>query len=142
MLYEVITLAAERGAFPNFKGSIFDQPKAKPVRNATCSTIAPTGTISIISNTSSGVEPLFAVSYVRQVMDNDILVEVHPLFEKIAKEMGFYSDDLMKKIAEHGTIQDMDEIPEEVRSVFLTSHDITPEDHVRMQAAFQKHTDT
>ncbi|PLX98492.1 MAG: ribonucleoside-diphosphate reductase, adenosylcobalamin-dependent [Desulfuromonas sp.] len=136
-----IELAEERGAFPNFKGSIFDKPNAKPVRNATCSTIAPTGTISIIANTSSGVEPLFAVSYVRQVMDNDVLVEVHPLFEQIAKEMGFYSDELMKKIAEHGTIQDMDEIPEEIRSVFLTSHDITPEDHVRMQAAFQKYTD-
>ena len=136
-----IELAEERGAFPNFKGSIFDKPNAKPVRNSTCTTIAPTGTISIISNTSSGVEPLFAVSYVRQVMDDDVLVEVHPLFEKIAKDMGFYSDELMKKIAEHGTIQDMDEIPEEVRSVFLTSHDITPEDHVRMQAAFQDYTD-
>ncbi|MEJ2198863.1 MAG: vitamin B12-dependent ribonucleotide reductase [Desulfuromonadales bacterium] len=132
-------LARERGPFPNFEGSIFDG--GEPVRNATCTTIAPTGTISIISNTSSGIEPLFAVSYVRQVLDNDVLVEVHPLFEKIAIERGFYSKELMKKIAEQGTIQDIDEIPEDIRDIFVTSHDITPEDHIRMQAAFQNHTD-
>ena len=133
-------LARERGPFPNYKGSIYDN-NGEPVRNATCTTIAPTGTISIISNTSSGIEPLFAVSYVRQVLDKDALVEVHPLFEKLAKERGFYSKELMKTIAEHGTIQDIDEIPEDVRDVFVTSHDITPEDHIRMQAAFQKYTD-
>lgn len=134
-------LAAERGAFPNFKGSIYDRPGARPMRNATCTTIAPTGTISIIASSSSGIEPLFAVSYVRQVLDNDILVEVNPLFEKVAKERGFYSPELMKLIAEHGTIADIPEIPEDVRRVFVTSHDILPEDHIRMQAAFQKHTD-
>jgi len=132
-------LARERGPFPNFEGSIFDG--GEPVRNATCTTIAPTGTISIISNTSSGIEPLFAVSYVRQVLDNDVLVEVHPLFEKIAIERGFYSKELMKKIAEQGTIRDMDEVPEDIRDIFVTSHDITPENHIRMQAAFQNHTD-
>jgi len=132
-------LARERGAFPNFKGSIFDS--GEPLRNATCTTIAPTGTISIISNTSSGIEPLFAVSYVRQVLDNDLLVEVHPIFEKIARERGFYSRELMKTIAEQGTIQGLEEIPEDIRDVFVTSHDITPEDHIRMQAAFQRHTD-
>ncbi|WP_051361197.1 vitamin B12-dependent ribonucleotide reductase [Desulfuromonas sp. TF] len=136
-----IELGEERGAFPNFTGSVFDKKGAKPVRNATSTTIAPTGTISIIANTSSGIEPLFAVSYVRQVLDNDILLEVHPLFEKIAKERGFYSPELMKLIAEHGTVQGIDEIPEDVRRIFVTSHDITPEDHIRMQAAFQKHTD-
>ncbi|MFA5514886.1 MAG: vitamin B12-dependent ribonucleotide reductase [Desulfuromonadales bacterium] len=134
-------LAAERGPFPNFKGSVFDKEGAEPVRNATSTTIAPTGTISIIANASSGIEPLFAVSYVRQVLDNDVLVEVHPLFEKIARERGFYSTELMKKIAEHGTVQDLPEIPADVRRAFVTAHDITPEDHIRMQAAFQKYTD-
>ena len=134
------TLAKERGPFPNFAGSIYDG-QGEPVRNATCTTIAPTGTISIICSASSGIEPLFAVSYVRQVLDKDILVEVHPLFEKIALERGFYSQDLMKKIAQHGTIQDLPEIPADVRRIFVTSHDITPQDHIRMQAAFQKYTD-
>jgi ribonucleoside-diphosphate reductase alpha chain len=134
-------LAKERGPFPNFMGSIFDKPSAEPIRNATVTTIAPTGTISIIANASSGVEPLFAVSFVRQVMDNNILVDVNPHFEEIARKRGFYSDELMRRIAEHGTIQDIEEIPEDVRRVFVTAHDITPETHIEMQAAFQKHTD-
>ncbi len=138
---ESILLAEERGAFPNFKGSIYDQKGGSKIRNATCTTIAPTGTISIIANCSSGVEPLFAVSYVRQVMDNDRLIEVHPLFEQIARERGFYTEELMKRIAEKGTVQGISDIPEDVRRIFVTSHDITPEDHVRMQAAFQKYTD-
>ncbi|MBJ6751486.1 vitamin B12-dependent ribonucleotide reductase [Geomonas anaerohicana] len=134
-------LAKSRGAFPNFKGSIYDVPGADPIRNATVTTIAPTGTISIIANASSGVEPLFAVSFVRQVMDKNILVEVNPLFEKIAKEQGFYSEELMQRIAEHGTVHDISAIPEDVRDVFVTAHDITPEEHITMQAAFQRHTD-
>jgi ribonucleoside-diphosphate reductase alpha chain len=134
-------LAEERGAFPNFPGCRYDQAGEPPLRNATCTTIAPTGTISIIANTSSGVEPIFAVSYVRQVMDNDVLVEVHPLFEAMAREEGFYTPELMKAIAEKGTIQSFEEIPEKVRRLFVTAHDITPEDHIHMQAAFQKHTD-
>ena len=134
-------LAKVRGAFPNFEGSLFAQREMPAIRNATVTTIAPTGTISIIANTSSGIEPIFAVSYVRKVLDNNILVEVHPLFEKMAKEMGFYSADLMERIAEHGTIRDISEIPADVRNVFVTAHDITPEDHIRMQAAFQKNTD-
>ncbi|MEJ2200558.1 MAG: vitamin B12-dependent ribonucleotide reductase [Desulfuromonadaceae bacterium] len=134
-------LAAERGPFPNFKGSCFDVKGGKPVRNATSTTIAPTGTISIIASASSGVEPLFAVSYVRQVLDNDVLVEVHPLFEQIARERGFYSPELMKIIAERGSVKDIVQIPEDVRRLFVTAHDITPEDHIRMQAAFQKYTD-
>ena len=138
---ESILLAEERGAFPNFKGSTFDTQGKSPIRNSTCTTIAPTGTISIIANCSSGVEPLFAVSYVRQVLDNNKLIEVHPLFESIAKERGFYSAELMQEIAEKGTVQDIDAIPEDVRRVFVTSHDITPKDHVLMQAAFQKNTD-
>ena len=134
-------LAIERAPFPNFKGSTFDVKGGKPVRNATSTTIAPTGTISIIANSSSGIEPLFAVSYVRQVLDNDVLVEVNPLFEKVAKERGFYSPELMKVIAEHGTLEGIEQIPEDIRNIFVTAHDISPEEHIRMQAAFQRHTD-
>ncbi|MFZ3207771.1 MAG: vitamin B12-dependent ribonucleotide reductase [Geobacteraceae bacterium] len=134
-------LAEVRGAFPNFKGSVYDRQGLEPIRNATVTTIAPTGTISIIANASSGIEPLFAVSYVRQVLDNNILVEVNPMFEKVAREGGFYSEELMQRIAEHGSIRDMEDIPESVRRIFVTAHDITPETHIEMQAAFQKYTD-
>jgi ribonucleoside-diphosphate reductase alpha chain len=134
-------LAKVRGTFPNFKGSIFDRPGKGKMRNATVTTIAPTGTISIIAGASSGVEPLFAVSFVRQVMDNNKLIEINPMFEEIAREQGFYSDELMEKIAEHGTVHDLPEIPEEVRQIFVTAHDITPEYHIRMQSAFQRYTD-
>lgn len=134
-------LARERGAFANFKNSVYDQKREPPIRNATVTTIAPTGTISIIANASSGIEPVFAVSYVRQVMDNDILLEVHPLFEKTARERGFYSPELMQRIAKHATIRDMEEIPADIRKIFITAHDISPEVHIRMQAAFQKYTD-
>lgn len=136
-----VALAATRGAFPNFAESIYGKKGDAPVRNATVTTIAPTGTISIIANVSSGVEPLFAVSYIRQVMDNDILVEVHPYFEKMARERGFYSQELMQRIAENGSVQDIEEIPDDVKKLFVTAHDITPEAHIRMQAAFQKYTD-
>jgi ribonucleoside-diphosphate reductase alpha chain len=136
-----VNLAKERGPFPNFEGSLFSQRGEPLIRNATVTTIAPTGTISIIANTSSGIEPVFAVSFVRQVLDNNILVEVHPLFEEMAKKSGIYSEALMEKIAEHGTIQDINEIPADIRRIFVTAHDITPEDHILMQATFQKHTD-
>jgi len=134
-------LANVRGPFPNFKGSVFDKRSEPSIRNATITTIAPTGTISIIANASSGIEPIFAVSFIRQVLDNDILIDVNPLFEKIARDQGFYSDELMEKIAEHGSIQAVEGIPAEVRRLFVTAHDITTEDHIRMQAAFQKYTD-
>lgn len=134
-------LAGKRGPFPNFKGSLYDQRGAPPLRNSTITTIAPTGTISILANASSGIEPIFAVSYVRQVLDNTTLVEIHPQFEKIAKERGFFSTDIMQTIAASGTIQDMKEIPPDIRRLFVTAHDISPEDHIRMQAAFQKYTD-
>jgi len=134
-------LAQERGAFKNFDKSVFVGKKGQEYRNATTTTIAPTGTLSIIANCSSGIEPLFALSFVRNVMDNDKLLEVNPPFEKAAKERGFYSKDLMHRIAEAGTIAHMDEIPDDVKKVFVTAHDITPEWHVRMQAVFQEQTD-
>ncbi len=134
-------LALERGEFPNFKGSIYDVPNGPKYRNATTTTLAPTGTISIIASCSSGIEPLFAISYVRRVMDNTELVEVHPIFKRLAKERGFYSDELMRKIAETGSVHDIDEIPEDIKRVFVTAHDISAEWHIRMQASFQKYTD-
>ena len=134
-------LGAKRGSFPNFSGSIFDKPGAMPQRNATVTTIAPTGTISMIANASSGVEPLFAISYVKNVLDGTKLVEVNPVFKRMAIERGFYSQELMERIAEHGTVQDIKEVPDDIRHIFVTAHDITPDDHIQMQAAFQAHTD-
>jgi len=133
-------LAETRGAFPAFDKSIYAK-KGMKLRNATTTTIAPTGTISIIAGVSSGIEPLFAVSFIRNVMDNDELPEVNPLFEQVAKERGFYSLELMRKIAKMGSVRHIDEIPEDVRRVFGTAHDIDPIWHVRMQAIFQKYTD-
>jgi ribonucleoside-diphosphate reductase alpha chain len=137
-----VALAEERGVFPNFEGSVYEKPGAPRVRNATRTTIAPTGTISIIAGCSSGIEPLFAISYVRRkVLDDDEMLEVHPYFEEVARRRGFYSDQLMKRIAEEGSVRHIETVPEDVRRVFATAHDISPEWHVRLQAAFQKHTD-
>ena len=134
-------LAEERGVFPNFDKSVFREKGLGPMRNATTTTIAPTGTLSIIAGCSSGIEPAFALSFVRTVMDNDHLLEVNPLFEQAAKARGFYSEELMTRIAEKGTIKGDLEIPLAIRKVFVTAHDIRPDTHIKMQAAFQKHTD-
>jgi ribonucleoside-diphosphate reductase alpha chain len=132
-------LSEERGVFPNYTGSIYDE-KIK-LRNATVTTIAPTGTLSILAGCSSGVEPLFAVSFVRNVMEGTKLIEVNPYFEKVAKERGFWSRDLMERIADEGSLHGFDEIPDDVKTIFTTAHDISPMEHVAMQAAFQKHVD-
>ena len=134
-------LAKKKGTFPAYKGSIYDRSeKGIKVRNATLTTIAPTGTISIIAGPcSSGIEPLFAIVYHRNVMDNDKLLEVDPIFEEVARQRGFYSRELMQKIADKGCLKDIPEVPEDVKRIFVTSHDISPEWHVRMQAAFQKY---
>ena len=136
-----LELGKTKGVFPAFKGSIYDRKDGSTrMRNATLTTIAPTGTISIIAGPcSSGIEPLFALSYHRNVMDNDKLVEVEPLFEQIARERGFYSSQLMEKITQSASIKEIKEIPEDVRRIFVTAHDIAPEWHVRMQSAFQKY---
>ncbi len=133
-------LAKIKGVFPFYDKSVFKKQKIK-IRNATTTTIAPTGTLSILAGVSSGVEPLFAISFIKNVMDNDELVETNPIFRKAAEEGGFYSEELMKEIAKKGGLHDMDEIPADIRNVFVTAHDITPEWHVKMQAAFQKYTD-
>ena len=133
-------LAQERGVFSNWEQSIYkDQNIA--LRNATCTTIAPTGTLSIIAGCSSGIEPLFALSFVRNVMDNDKLMEVNPYFEEVANDRRFYSRELMDEIARKGSIKKFKQIPKDVRKVFVTAHDISPDWHIRMQAAFQKYTD-
>jgi len=133
-------LAEERGVFPNYKGSIFERMGRK-MRNATVTTIAPTGSISLIAGCSSGIEPIFAVCYFKNVLDGEKLVEVNPVFKKFAIKEGFYSEKLIEKIAERGTLRDIEEVPEKYKRVFVSALEISPEWHVRMQAAFQKYTD-
>ena len=133
-------LALIRGAFPNFKDSIFAGDK--PIRNATVTTIAPTGTIGIIASASGGIEPNFALVYKRsQCLDHEDMYVINPYFEKIAKEHGFYSKELMDEISQSGTIAHNKKIPEKFRKIFVVSHDITPLQHIKMQAAFQQYTD-
>lgn len=132
-------LAEERGTFPNYQGSIYDG--VRPLRNATLTTIAPTGTISMICGASSGVEPLFAVAYTKTVMDGTLLIEVNPIFQSLAEDYGFNSPELMRKIAEKGTVLGFPEVPNWVQEVFVTAQEIEPEWHIRIQAAFQKYTD-
>jgi ribonucleoside-diphosphate reductase alpha chain len=133
-------LAGERGAFPLWSQSIYKDDA--PIRNSTVTTIAPTGTIGILADASGGIEPLFAIAYQHIVKsENRTLTFVNPMFEKIAKKKGFYSQEIMEKVAQHGVVRDIEEIPEDVRRTFGTAHEIHPDWHVRMQAAFQKYTD-
>lgn len=133
-------IAKAKGVFPYYNRSVYKSKKIR-IRNATTTTIAPTGTLSIIASVSSGIEPLFAISFIKNVMDNDELVETNPIFEAVSKERGFYSEDLMKQIAKKGGLHDIEEVPQDIRELFVTSHDISPQWHVKMQAAFQKYTD-
>jgi len=133
-------LALERGSFPNFHSSVL-RSHWDAMRNATVTTIAPAGTISIIAGASSGIEPIFALAFMRHVLDGKELLEVNPPFEALAKKEGFYSEGLMREIALNGHIQNRQEVPLRIRNLFVTAHDISPEDHIRMQAAFQKYTD-
>ncbi|MCK6471229.1 MAG: vitamin B12-dependent ribonucleotide reductase [Planctomycetes bacterium] len=139
-------LAEQRGNFGHWPGSTWDTVHHRKMRNACCTTVAPTGTISIIANCSGGVEPLFSLAFFRQVMRDHTgkaqhMVEVNPIFLKVAKERGFYSEKLMDRIATEGTLAHIDEVPEDVKKTFVCAHDITPEWHIRMQAAFQRHCD-
>jgi len=134
-------LGEERGSFPNFHGSVWEKKGYSAMRNATVTTIAPTGSISIIAGCSSGIEPIFAVSYVRNVLEGTRLLEVNRYFEEVAKREGFYSEQLMHKIAKTGTLRGLAEVPEHVKEIFQTAFDVPPEWHVKMQAAFQKYTD-
>jgi ribonucleoside-diphosphate reductase alpha chain len=134
-----VELARERGPFDNFEGSRWQRQGQAPLRNATTTSIAPTGTISILAGCSGGIEPLYAVSFVRQVLDGARLVDVHPLFVERAKRGGWYSEALMQRIAERGSVRGIDEVPADVQRLFVTAYDIAPEWHVRMQSAFQRH---
>jgi ribonucleoside-diphosphate reductase alpha chain len=134
-------LARQRGNFPAFAQSVFNSPSTSYMRNATVTTIAPTGTISIIAGTSSGIEPLFAVAHARQMLDSQTVPEIHPLFIKAAKKENFFSEEVMRQVAQEGSIQDIAAVPSQVKQLFRTAHDIAPQWHVNIQAAFQKHTD-
>jgi ribonucleoside-diphosphate reductase alpha chain len=135
-------LGEERGSFPNFKKSIwYEEERYQHMRNATHTTIAPTGTISIIAGTSSGIEPLFAISFIRNVLDGTQLLETNRVFEEVAKREGIHSEELIMEIAKKGSLTRIDGIPDTVKRLFVTALDISPEWHVRLQAAFQKYVD-
>ena len=135
-----VELGEERGSFPNFEGSIWEG-RYSAMRNSTVTTVAPTGTISIIAGCSSGIEPIFAISFIRNVLSGTRLFETNPLFEMMSKQRGFYSAKLLEEIAKTGSVQKIEGVPEDIKKLFVTALDIKPEWHVRMQAAFQKFTD-
>jgi ribonucleoside-diphosphate reductase alpha chain len=134
-------LANQRGSFPNFRGSLWEKKGYQSMRNATLITVAPTGTISIVADTSSGIEPLFAISFYRDILEGTRLLEVNRLFQSMAEDEGIASQELMEKVALKGSIQDVPSMPENLRRIFLTALDIPFEWHIKMQAAFQKYTD-
>jgi len=134
-------LALEKGAFPNWQGSIWEV-NDKQMRNAATTTVAPTGTISIISNCSGGIEPLFSLAFYRNVLDGKKLVEVNETFSEVAKTRGFYSEELINKLAQGTPLSKINDVPEDVKKVFITAHDIIPEWHIKMQASFQRHCDS
>lgn len=132
-------LAEERGVFPNWEGSRW-QEKGIPLRNATVTTLAPTGTIALICGCSSGIEPVFALAYRRKVFGDQVLTYVNTILTEDLQKRGLYTDDLARQVAESGSLEGLD-LPEDLRRLFVTSHEIRPQWHVKMQAAFQRHTD-
>ncbi len=133
-------LAEERGMFPNFRGSVYDVPGMPALRNATTTTIAPTGTLSIIAGCSGGIEPLFALAYKRLIMNTE-LFELNRQFLEIARELGFYSEELKEKVIRLGSLRGIREVPQKIRKLFKTAHEIDYEDHIEIQARFQQYTD-
>ena len=139
-------LAEERGSFPNWKGSIYDTKFNRPMRNATCTTVAPTGTISIIAGCSGGIEPLYSLAFYRNILKGQKegetpMIEINPIFEQAARRHGFLSEGLMERLATDGTLARIPDVPQALREIFACAHDISPRWHVRMQAAFQRHCD-
>lgn len=140
-------LAKDRGNFPNWANSHWDTKYHRQMRNSCSTTVAPTGTISIIADCSGGIEPMFSLAFYRNVLKGQAegktpMIEINETFERVARERGFYSEGLMDRIAKEGTLAHIDDIPEDVRRVFVCAHDIEPDWHVRMQAAFQRHCDS
>ena len=133
-------LARERGPFPNYKGSVYDKKGGPILRNATTTTIAPTGTLSLIADCSSGIEPIFAIAYKRLILDTEF-TEINKYFFQLAKKRGFYSKRLEKAVLKKGTLRDLKGVPQEIKDLFRTALEIPPEDHIEMQASFQKYTD-
>ncbi len=134
-------LGLRRGSFPAFKSSIFDGSNFAQMRNATVTTIAPTGTISMIAGVSSGIEPIFAIAHARQMLEGQSMPEIHPLFVKLTKKEGIFSEELIQAVSQNGSVQGVPGVPEAIQQLFRTAHDIAPQWHVQIQAAFQKHTD-
>jgi ribonucleoside-diphosphate reductase alpha chain len=135
-------LARERGSFPNWRGSIWDTRLHRPMRNAAVTTVAPTGTISILAGCSGGIEPLFSLAFYRNVLEGQRLLEVNEVFLAAAQSHGFYSRSLVDHLAREGSLRGVRGIPEEIRQVYVTARDIAPHWHIRMQAAFQRHCDS
>ncbi len=134
-------LAEKRGVFPNFKGSIYDKSGGMRLRNATLTAIAPTGTLSLLANCSSGIEPLFAIQYTRRALEDMEFQITDPLFIELGKKRGFLSPELIKSISEGKSLEEMPQIPKEVKELFATAFEIPPRWHIRIQAAFQEYTD-
>lgn len=134
-------LADLRGPFPNWSQSIWRTKMKKKIRNASLTCVAPTGTISIIAGCSSGIEPVYSLVFIRQVLDGSKMLQVNPIFKQVAEKYGFYSQKLEKRIIKTGSIQDIRDIPDEIRKVFRCAYDIKPRWHIQMQAAFQKYCD-
>ena len=134
-------LAEERGVFPAYEGSKYDVAGGPRLRNASCTTIAPTGTLSLIAGCCNGIEPYYAMAFVRNILEGDQLLEVNPYFEEVAKREGFYSEELLKQLVTHNQLHSLEGIPDRVKRLFVTTHRIKSEWHIRIQAAFQKYTD-
>ena len=136
-------LATEKGIFPNWEGSVWDTEHHRPMRNAATTTVAPTGTVSILANCSGGIEPLFSLVFYRNVLSGTKMIEVNEVFRKKAAKYGVeLTEDLLEKIAGEGTLKNIPEIPDELKRIFVCAHDIDPEDHIKMQIAFQNHCDS
>jgi len=135
-----VKLGEEKGNFPAFKGSYWDVIGYKYMRNSTVTTIAPTGTIGMIADASGGIEPQFSLAYTRLTLDNQEFIYTNKYLERELKKRGIYSEELMRKIAKTGMLQDIEEIPEDLKKVYVTSREIDTEWHIKMQAAFQKYT--